>query len=162
MEQGMHLGLSLAIAGGGLAAVMAGIGSIIGIGMTGQAAAGVLREDPDKFGPLFLLVVLPGTQGFYGFIAAFLVMIKLGLLGEAVVEPTITQGIEIFFACLPMAVTGLVSAIHQGRVCTAGVHVVAKHADQAMKAVIFAAMVETYAVLGLLTTFFMLNGIRIG
>ncbi|GAB6097430.1 V-type ATP synthase subunit K [Desulfatiferula olefinivorans] len=161
MEQGMQLGLSLAIAGGGLSAFMAGIGSIIGIGMTGQAAAGVLREDPEKFGALFLLVVLPGTQGFYGFIGAFLVMIRLGLIGETVHTPTTIQGLEMLLACLPMAVTGLISAIHQGRVCTAGVHVVARHADQAMKAVIFAAMVETYAVLGLLTTFFMLNGIRL-
>lgn len=159
MEQ--HLGLAIAIASGGLAALLAGIGSVIGIGMAGQAASGVLREDPEKFGSLFLLVVLPGTQGFYGFIAAFLVMIKLGLLGAQVVTPTTMQGIEIFCASMPVAFAGLISAIHQGRVCTAGVHVVAKHPDQAMKAVIFAAMVETYAVLGLLTTFFMLNGIKL-
>ena len=158
---GQEIGLAIAIASGGIAALMAGIGSAIGIGLPGQAASGVLREDPEKFGSLFLLVVLPGTQGFYGFIAAFLVIIKLGLLGEAVLYPTTGQGIQIFFACLPIAFTGLISAIHQGRVCTSGVHLVAKHADQGMKSVIFAAMVETYAVLGLLTTFFLLNGIKL-
>jgi V/A-type H+-transporting ATPase subunit K len=157
-----NLGMALAIFGSGLAALFAGIGSAVGIGLTGQAAAGVLKEDPEKFGALFLLVVLPGTQGFYGFIAAFLVMIKLGMLGATVLSPTPQQGLEILFACLPIAFTGLVSAIHQGKVCTAGIHVVAKRTDQTMKAVIFAAMVETYAVLGLLTTFFLLNGIRIG
>ena len=62
MEQ--ELGLAIAIASGGMAALMAGIGSAIGIGLPGQAASGVLREDPEKFGSLFLLVVLPGTQGF--------------------------------------------------------------------------------------------------
>jgi len=156
------IGLAIAIAGAGIAALVAGIGSAMGIALPGQAAAGVLREDPEKFGSLFLLVVLPGTQGFYGFIAAFLVIIKLGLLGLDVSYPTIWQGCQIFLACLPIAVTGLFSAIHQGRVCTAGVHLVARHADQAMKGVIFAAMVETYAVLGLLTTFFLLNGIQLG
>ncbi len=156
-----QIGLAIAIAGAGVAALVAGIGSAMGMALPGQAAAGVLREDPEKFGSLFLLVVLPGTQGFYGFIAAFLVIIKLGLLGTAAASPTIWQGWQIFFACMPIAVTGLVSALHQGRVCTAGVHLVARQADQAMKGVIFAAMVETYAVLGLLVTFFLLNGIKI-
>ncbi|HOO70306.1 MAG TPA: V-type ATP synthase subunit K [Spirochaetota bacterium] len=159
MEQ--EIGLAIAITGAAMAALVAGIGSAVGIGLPGQAAAGVLREDPEKFGSLFLLVVLPGTQGFYGFIAAFLVIIKLGLLGAAVNSPGIWQGMQIFLSCLPIALTGLVSAVHQGKVCTAGVHLVAKHPEQAMKGVIFAAMVETYAVLGLLTTFFLLNGIKL-
>lgn len=156
-----EIGLAIAIAGAGVAALVAGIGSAMGMALPGQAAAGVLREDPEKFGSLFLLVVLPGTQGFYGFIAAFLVIIKLGLLGAAPANLTIWQGWQIFFACIPIALTGLFSALHQGRVCTAGVHLVARQADQAMKGVIFAAMVETYAVLGLLVTFFLLNGIKL-
>ena len=156
-----QVGLAIAMAGAGIAAFVAGIGSIIGIAIPGQAASGVLREDPEKFGNLFLLVVLPGTQGFYGFIAAFLVVIKIGFLGDNVIYPNIMEGCQIFIACIPIAITGLVSALHQGRVCTAGIHLVAKHADQGMKSVIFAAMVETYAVLGLLTTFFFLNGIKL-
>ncbi|PKL38505.1 MAG: permease [Spirochaetae bacterium HGW-Spirochaetae-1] len=156
-----QIGLAIAIAGAAMAALVAGIGSAVGIGLPAQAAAGVLREDPEKFGSLFLLVVLPGTQGFYGFIAGFLVIIKLGLLGTQPMMPTLWQGWQILLACMPVALAGLVSAVHQGRVCTAGVHLVAKHPEQAMKGVIFAAMVETYAVLGLLTTFFLLNGIKL-
>lgn len=156
-----QIGLAIAITGAAMAALVAGIGSAIGIGYPAQAAAGVLREDPEKFGSLFLLVVLPGTQGFYGFIAAFLVILKLGLLGEGVIKPGIWEGGQIFLSCLPVAFAGLVSAIHQGKVCTAGVHLVAKQPDHAMKGVIYAAMVETYAILGLLVTFFLLNGIRL-
>lgn len=159
MENG--IGLAIAIAGIAVATFVSGIGSIIGMAMPGQAASGVLREDPEKFGNLFLFVVLPGTQGFYGFIAAFLILIKLGLLGESIIYPSVGQGLQIFFASLPIALTGLLSAIHQGKVCTAGIHLVAKQPDQAMKGVVFAAMVETYAVLGLLITFFLLNGIKI-
>jgi len=148
---GLSLGVIMATFGAGLAAIMAGTGSIIGIGYPGRAAAGVLSEDPRKFGSLFLLVVLPGTQGFYGFVAAFLI------IGNIARVETFAQGLQLFFAALPVAFTGLLSGIHQGKVCAAGVNLVAKRAKEAMKGVIFAAMVETYAVLGLLITFFLNN-----
>ena len=57
-------GLGIAIAGVALAAFMAGIGSAMGIGIAGRSAAGVLSEKPERYGQLFLQVVLPGTQGF--------------------------------------------------------------------------------------------------
>ena len=150
----LSLGVIMAALGAGLAAIMAGIGSIIGIGYPGRAAAGVLSEDPSKFGSLFLLVVLPGTQGFYGFVAAFLI------IGNIANVTTTAQGIQLLFASLPIAFTGLLSGIHQGKVCAAGVNLVAKRAKEAMKGVIFAAMVETYAVLGLLITFFLNNSVQ--
>ncbi|MCJ7665405.1 MAG: V-type ATP synthase subunit K [Actinobacteria bacterium] len=150
----LSLGVTMAILGAGLAVIMAGIGSIIGIGYPGRAAAGVLSEDPSKFGSLFLLVVLPGTQGFYGFVAAFLI------IGNIAQVTTSAQGLQLLFAALPIAFTGLVSGIHQGKVCAAGVNLVAKRPKEAMKGVIFAAMVETYAVLGLLITFFLNNSVQ--
>ncbi len=157
----MESGLVIAIAGAGLAAFLAGIGSAVGIGLAGRAAAGVLAEDPDKFGRLFLLVALPGTQGFYGFIAALFVILKVGLLGGGVKPITVAQGWQIFFACLPIAFAGLLSGIHQGKVCAAGVEMGAKRPEATMKAVIYGAMVETYAVLGLLVTLFFLIGIKV-
>ncbi|MCJ7472719.1 MAG: V-type ATP synthase subunit K [Actinobacteria bacterium] len=150
----LSLGVIMASLGAGLAAIMAGIGSIIGIGYPGRAAAGVLSEDPSKFGSLFLLVVLPGTQGFYGFVAAFLI------IGNIPNVATSAQGLQLLFAALPIAFTGLLSGIHQGKVCAAGVNLVAKRPKEAMKGVIFAAMVETYAVLGLLITFFLNNSVQ--
>ena len=150
----LSLGVIMAAFGAGLAAIMAGIGSIIGIGYPGRAAAGVLSEDPSKFGSLFLLVVLPGTQGFYGFVAAFLI------IGNISSVTTSAQGLQLLFAALPIAFTGLLSGIHQGKVCAAGVSLVAKRPKEAMKGVIFAAMVETYAVLGLLITFFLNNSVQ--
>ncbi len=147
----LSLGVTMAVLGAGLAVIMAGIGSIIGIGYPGRAAAGVLSEDPSKFGSLFLLVVLPGTQGFYGFVAAFLI------IGNIANVTTSAQGMQLMFAALPIAFTGLFSGIHQGKVCAAGVNLVAKRPKELMKGVIFAAIVETYAVLGLLITFFLNN-----
>lgn len=155
------VGLAIALLGAAVAAVPAGIGSAIGIGMTAQVANGVLAEDPKKFGNLFILVALPGTQGFYGFLGAFLAIMKLGLLGE--VSPlTFWQGVQMFASCLPVGLAGLVSAIWQGRVCASGAELVAKRATEGTKAVIYGAMVETYAVLGLLVTIFVQMGIKLG
>ena len=148
-------GVAIGIAGAALAAFLAGIGSAIGIGIAGQQAAGVLSEDPDKFGSLFLLVVLPGTQGFYGFLGALLAM------GKITSDLTMLQGWRILFACLPVGIAGFVSAIHQGKVCAAGANLVAKRADQAMKGVIYAAMVETYAVLGFLVTLLLIGKVTV-
>ena len=61
-----NFGIVLALLGAALASFMAGIGSAIGVGMAGEAAAGVVTEDPGKFGKVLLLQLLPGTQGIYG------------------------------------------------------------------------------------------------
>jgi len=157
----MLSGLTLAIFGAALAVVLGGIGSAIGVGLAGQASSGVMSEDPDKFGSLLLLVALPGTQGIYGFLSAFLVILKLGLVGGTVATVSVSQGWQILISCLPVALTGLVSGIHQGKVCASGVYMVAKQPRDLMKPVIMAALVETYAVLGLLITILIQNGITI-
>jgi len=80
----MGWGLVIAIAGAVVAVILAGIGSSIGIGIAGQASDGLLSEDPESFGNILILTVLPGTQGIYGFVAAFFVIIQLGLLAGTV------------------------------------------------------------------------------
>ncbi len=153
-------GLTLALIGAGLAALLAGIGSAIGIGIAGRSATGVLSEKPERYGQMFIMVVLPGTQGFYGFLAAFLVMLNLNFFGEGGVpadKMTLTLGLQVLMACLPIAFAGLVSAVFQGRVCSGGILMAAKRPEMAFKAgVVYAVMVEVYAVLGLLVTMFML------
>lgn len=157
----MSLGLTLAILGGALAVFLAGIGSAIGVGLAGQAASGVMSEDPSKFGSMLLLSALPGTQGIYGFLSGFLVILKLGLIGGTALAPTVQQGLQIMFACFPVAFAGLVSGIHQGKVCAAGIYMVAKQPKEMTKPMVLAALVETYAVLGLLATVLILNGIKL-
>jgi len=153
-------GMTLALIGAGLAALLAGIGSAIGIGIAGRSATGVLSEKPERYGQMFIMVVLPGTQGFYGFLAAFLVMLNLkffGGEGQGVSELSTTVGLQVLISCLPIAFAGLVSAIFQGKVCSGGILMAAKKPEMAFKAgVVYAVMVEVYAVLGLLVTMFML------
>ena len=155
----MTLGLALAILGAALAAALAGTGSAIGVGIAGQSAAGLVSEDPEKFGKALLLEALPGTQGIYGFLGAIMVLQKVGLLGGEVVEISTAVGWQMLFACLPIAIAGLTSGLLQGKVSAAGIGIVAKKPGESGKGIILSAMVETYAVLGLLTTILLINGI---
>lgn len=71
------MGLAFAIFGAILAVSLAGIGSILGTGIAGRVASGLVSEDPEKFGKVLLLQALPGTQGIYGFLGAIMALQKL-------------------------------------------------------------------------------------
>ena len=155
----MSIGLVLALAGAALAALMAGIGSAKAVGMAGEAAAGVVTEDPNKFSKVLILQLLPGTQGIYGLLIAFITLSQIGLLGGTPAQLTLMDGLAYIGACLPMAFVGPWSAIRQARAAVAGVALVAKRPEQMGKSIIFAAMVETYAILALLISILAIFGI---
>jgi V/A-type H+-transporting ATPase subunit K len=146
-------GTNIAIMGAALAAIGGGMGSARGVGLVGVAADGLLTEDPSKFGSALILEALPGTQGIYGLITAFLlIFLKLDLLNPNASTIDISDGLYFFAACLPIAVVGYTSAIHQGRVAAAGISLIAKRPGEAGKAIINAALVETYAIFALLVS----------
>ena len=148
-------GNGLALLGAGTAVFVSGIGSIVGVGIAGEKAAGITAEDPEKFGRLLLLQALPGTQGIYGFLVGFLALFRMGGF-SGILTLTVEQGWQFLFACLPVAVTCLVSGLYQARCSIAGMDIVAKHPEESGKALIIPAMVETYAVLGLLASVLLL------
>lgn len=151
-------GATIGLFGAGLAVFVAGIGSAIGVGIAGRSATGVLTEKPERYGTVFLMVVLPSTQGIYGFLVGFTLLGKL--VGTGAVDLTVAQGWSIFAACLPVAFSGLLSGIHQGKVCAGGILMAAKRPEMAFKAgVIYAVMVELYAVLGWLVSTMATNNI---
>lgn len=153
-------GIALALLGSGLAVGLSCVGSAKGTGITGEAASGLVSEDPSKFGKAMILQVLPGTQGLYGLVAWFLAVNKIGLLGGNLLDLTVFQGWQVFFACLPMALGGLLSAIAQGRVAAASINILAKKPDDWSKGILLCVMVEFYAILSLLVTFLMINGLQ--
>lgn len=109
---------------------------------------------PDKFSKLLVLQLLPGTQGIYGLLIAFMVFLKIGVFnGAGMTDISWQGGLTILFACLPMAIVGLLSALHQAKVAVSGVALVAKRPEESGKAITMAIMVETYAVLALLISF---------
>jgi len=150
-------GADWALLGGGIAAILGGIGSAIGITIASSTASGILSEDGTKFGKLLPLAAMPGTQGIYGFIAAVLVVIFFGVLDGNVTLPAVA-GFKVFLACMPVGILCLVSAIYQGLTSAAAAGIVA--ADQPAPALIFPALVETYAVLALIVTILMMLGIQ--
>lgn len=154
-------GLVLALMGAAIAVILSGIGSAIGVTVVGQAAAGVVTEDPSKFGKTLILQVLPGTQGIYGFLVAFLIVQKLNLIGGTIPLVSNEAGFSILMAALPIGIVGLISAILQGRVAAAGVSILAKRPDELVKGMIFAVMVEFYALLSLLVSFLAFNGVPV-
>jgi V/A-type H+/Na+-transporting ATPase subunit K len=144
------LGTALAVLGAALAVGLAGTGSAIGVGIVGQAGSGVVTEDPSKFGKVLILQIIPGTQGLYGFLTAFLLLVQIKIIGGDFVPLSTITGLMYLASSLPIAIVGCFSAIAQGKAAAAGVGIVAKRPDQSGKAITFAAMVETYAVLALL------------
>lgn len=152
-------GTTWAVMGAAFAAIGGGIGSAIGITSISNAAAGIVTEDAEKFGRMLPLAAMPGTQGIYGLITAILVLSFFGFFGAA--EPSITAdtGVKIFLACMPVAAVCLVSAIYQGMTAVGAAGMVARRSEDSGKALIFPALVETYAVFSLITTIIVLSRI---
>lgn len=146
-------GIAIAALGVALCVVLCGVGSAIGLLFTGRSAAGVLTVNPKKFGSVIALSLLPATQGIYGFV--------IGIIGMGSLEAvtTVTQGWQIFAACLPLMITGLTSAILQGMTSVSGLTALAKKDISVGKLILFPAMVETYAILGFVVSIMMLGSL---
>ena len=152
-------GYALGLLGAGLAAFMAGIGSAKGTGIAGEAGAGLVSEDPSKFGKAMILQVIPGTQGLYGLVVWFFAIFRMGLLSGSLPNLTVQQGLQYFAACLPMALGGLLSAIAQGRVAAGSINILAKKPDDWSKGMVLCITVEFYAILSLLASMLMIINI---
>ena len=147
----MTLGTALALLGAALATILAGIGSAKGVGMATEAGMGVLSEDPSKFGKMLVLELLPGTQGLYGFIVSFMILLNIGILGGST-DITLFKGMMYLSASLPIAFGGLISGIAQGKAAVAGIALVAKRDQEFSKAMVSTTLVEIYALLAFLVS----------
>ena|SRR5699024_82882 len=156
-----QLGIVYALLGAALAVFLAGAGSAIGVGIAGQAASGVVSEDPSKFAKVLVIQLLPGTQGIYGLLVGFITLSKIGLLGGGILDLTPQQGLLVLAACLPVGIVGLISGKSQGQTAAAAIGIVAKKPEQFGKAMLFPAMVETYAILSLLISILAVTNIQL-
>ncbi len=123
-----------------------------------------MTEKPELFGKLIILQALPGTQGIYGLLVWFFVMNFAGFFDGTSSELSLFKGFLFFLACLPIAVIGYFSAVHQARVAADGVYLVAKNPGEQSKAITLSAMVETYAIFALLVSvlsIIMVSGLQI-
>ncbi|MDE5592509.1 MAG: V-type ATP synthase subunit K [Clostridiales bacterium] len=139
------MGSVYAIIGAALAVIVSGIGSAIGVGRAGQASSALLSKQPEKFGTTMILQVMPSTQGLYGFVVAFMMLIKLNAFGE-MAQLTDAQGWIMFAYCMPIAIVGLVSAIMQGNVAIGCINLVGKQENQIGHAIPMLVLVEIFAI----------------
>lgn len=143
-------GLMLAVLGVVIAVVLSGLGSAKGVGMAGEAAAGVIIEEPEKFGKALIFQLLPGTQGLYGFVIGLLIILRL------TPDIAVQDGFRLFCASLPVGIVGYFSAIAQSKVSISGINILAKNEAHQGKGIILAVMVEMYAILAFAISFFMM------
>jgi V/A-type H+-transporting ATPase subunit K len=146
--------------GAAAAALFSGIGSSIGVGLAAQAAAGVISEEPDRFGKTMLLQLLPATQALYGFVVGFMVLMRTVM--TAGVTVTDTQGWMLFAVCLPVGIVGMFSAIYQGKVCAAGINMVGKRPELSGRGMTMGIFVEMFALFALIISFIGVMTIQLG
>ena len=126
-----YLGLGLVLA-------LSGIGSAIGTTTAGNAAEGALKKNPKASGSYMVLSALPATQGIYGFVAFFMMLGKVAESGALVFG----IGVSVGLVCI-------LSAIRQGQVCANGIVGVSQGHNVFTNTLIYAALPEFYAILGL-------------
>ena len=146
-------GYSIAMISVALCVLLCGIGSCIGLSKTSAAAAGVLGEEPKKFGKVMVLVLLPATQGIYGFIIG---IIASGSVGA---DLATAQGWAMLGAVLPMAISGLFSGIYQGKAAANCIYAVGKQESLSGKLIVYPGMIEFYAILGLIISIMLVGAI---
>ncbi|MGI6173449.1 MAG: V-type ATP synthase subunit K [Christensenellales bacterium] len=150
---GLEWGQVFALLGAAIAVIMAGFGSARGVGIAGETAAGVISENPDVFGQALVLELLPGTQGIYGFLIGFIILLKLNVLSGTLAAVGTVNGLWVLIGCLPVGLVGYFSAVFQGRVAASSISLLGKRPTSGGQGISLTVMVETYAVLALLASF---------
>ena len=92
-------------------------------------------------------------------VAIILTDVNTGLLGTPA-DISVATGWQYFFATLPMAIVGLISGIAQGKTAAAAIQMTGKQPDASGKGITMTALVETYAILALLTSILLIFSIK--
>ena len=147
------MGYTIAMIGIAVCVLLCGIGSCLGLYKTSTAAAGILGEDPKKFGKVMVLVLLPATQGLYGFI--------IGIIASSQVKADMewAQAWALVGALLPMMISGFISAIFQGRAAAKCIYAVGKQESLGGKLIVYPGMIEFYAILGLIISIMLVGAV---
>ncbi len=156
----MNFGLVMALLGAAIAA-SAGIGSAMGVAIAGKAGNGVLSEKPELFGKVLVLQAIPGTQGIYGFLVAVLILFKIEFLSLTPISLSATQGFAFLAVGIPIGIVGIFSGIYQGKAAATSIIMTSKDPSLFTRGMTMTALVETYAILALLVSVLMWNGISI-
>ena len=128
--------------GWGLMLGLAGIGSCYGTTIAANAAEGAMKKDIEKSSSYMILSALPATQGLYGFVA-FLIWLLQGN------QWLMDNSVLCFGVGLGGRRVSHISGIRQGQVCANGIVGMSQGHDVMTYTLIYAALPEFYAILGL-------------
>ena len=154
-------GVGWAAIGAMCAVMFGGWGSAKGIRIAAGQAGGVMSEKPELFGKLFALMVLPGTQGFYGLIIAILMAQQCGLqgAGDVVAALSPVKGIALMAVGICSGVVLWRSADNQGEAAAAAINLTSRRPEQFGRSLLFPALVETYAAVAVLAAILFITAI---
>ena len=153
----VSVNIAIAAAGAAIAVGASGLASGIGAGIAGASGAGVVAEDPKKFGSAIVFQAVPQTQGFYGFLVGILILFGTGMLGGNVADISLPTALACLGAGIAIGVAGF-SAIGQGVSAGAGLAASSRGEGMFGKAMVFSVLPETQAIYGLLVAVLILAG----
>jgi V/A-type H+-transporting ATPase subunit K len=145
----MSNSIVLSIIGVAISVALGAIGSSIGVSSVAKTGAGLLSKEPQKFPQVLTLAAIPSTQALFGLLFGFVILIRTGLIGGNVVEFSDQTGLAFLCSSLPVGIACLVSGIYQGQVAASGIKILAEKPENLSQAIVLAALVESFAVFGL-------------
>ena len=152
----LQTGFGWVVVGALLVVTVSCLGSAKGILITTSQAAGVLSEKPELFGKMLVLMALPGTQGFYGFICAIMIALRTGvIMGNINISPAVGGAILLVAIC--MGIVEYITALLQAKAATTAINLTGKQPEEGGRAILIPALVETYAVIALLISILLIT-----
>ncbi|MCL2587330.1 MAG: V-type ATP synthase subunit K [Firmicutes bacterium] len=143
------MGNVYALIGAALAVALTGIGSAVGMSWVQQAAAGVVSEQPEKYGKLLVLQLIPSSNALYGFVVGFLIVNNV-VLGSG--SYGTEEGLMVLALSLPIAIAGMAAGLAQAKVCAAGVRMVGKRVELSGRALVMSVFIELFALFALIVS----------
>src|SRR3990172_4322074 len=152
----IQTGLGWVIIGAVFVVTVSCIGSAKGILISSSQAAGILSEKPELFGKMLVLMAMPGTQGFYGFICAIMIALRTGIInGNINISPAVGGAILLIAICT--SIVEYITAVVQAKAATAAINLTGKQPEEGGRAILIPALVETYAVIALLISILLIT-----
>ena len=137
---------SLAVLGGAIGLAGGLLGSSIGIATAASAGTATLSEDKGQFRSVIVLSSLPMTQSFYGLIVMIIIITSV----VPKLPDTGGAGLMVLGIGIMVAAAECFSAMHQGKVCAAGISLLPKTRGAIFtNSMMLAVFVELLGVLGL-------------
>lgn len=106
-------------------------------------------------------VLQAGTQGIYGLLIAFIIVLNIGVVDGNMKELTLYQGWVLFSCGLTDWHSWFVIAISAVKACAASIHSDCQTPGRTAKGLIFGAMVETLCRTCTAHFFIMVNGVKL-